>query len=162
MFALHRFAQTSSLTEQQNKWIIRHLRAFCTDSSTFHQLLTAIAAAINATTNITLGVAPFFVLYGINYRFPFETALTSNEQPFRDWDRPGLQPLAQRLEIIRDIIVQNIKDARANTERIIKVNAKPHDFQVGDRVFISSQLESNRLPTRNIRRSGLVLRDRRP
>jgi hypothetical protein len=89
--------------------------------------------------------SPIFVLYGINYRFPFETALTSNEQPFREWDRPGLQPLAQRLEIVRDIILQNIKDARANTERIKNVNAIPHDFQVGDRVFISSELDSNRL-----------------
>jgi hypothetical protein len=137
--------QTNSLTKLQNKSIVRHLRAFCTDSSTFHQFLPAISAAINGTTNVTLGVSPFFVLYGVNYRFPFETALTSNEQPFREWDRPGLQPLAQRLEIVRDIIMQNIKDARANTERIKNVNAKPHDFQVGDRVFISSELDSSRL-----------------
>jgi hypothetical protein len=101
-------------------------------TSTFHQFLPAISAAIDGTTNVTLGVSPFLVLYGINYRFPFKTALTSNEQPFREWDRPGLQPLAQRLEIVRDNILQNIKDARADTERIKNVNAKPHDFQVGD------------------------------
>jgi hypothetical protein len=52
-------ARTNSLTELQNKSVIRHLRAFCTASSTFHQFLPAIAAAINATTNLTLGVAPF-------------------------------------------------------------------------------------------------------
>jgi hypothetical protein len=71
--------------------------------------------------------------------------LTSNEQLFREWERPDLQPLAQRLEIVRNIILQNIKNARANTERIKNVNAIPHDFQVGDRVFISSELDSNRL-----------------
>jgi hypothetical protein len=97
--------QITSLTELENKSIMRHLRAFCTDSSTFHQFLPAILAAINGTTNVTLGVSPFFVLYEVNYRFPFETALTSNEQPFREWDRPGLQPFAQRLEIVRDIIM---------------------------------------------------------
>jgi hypothetical protein len=140
--------QTNSLTELENRSIVRHLRAFCTDSSTFHQFLPAISAAINGTTNVTLEVSPFFVLYGVNYRFPFETALTSNEQPFREWDRPGLQPLAQRQEIVRDIIMQNIKDARANTERFKNVNAKPHDFQVGDRVFISSELYSSRLSNR--------------
>jgi hypothetical protein len=137
--------QTNSLTELQNRSIVRHLRAFCTDSSTFHQFLPAISAAINGTTNITLGVSPFFVLHGVNYRFPFETALTSNEQPFREWDRPGLQPLAQRLEIVRDIVMQNIKDTRANTDRLKNVNAKPHDFQVGDRVFIPSEFDSSRL-----------------
>jgi hypothetical protein len=41
--------------------------------------------------------------------------------------------------------MQNVKDARANTKRIKNVNAKPHDFQVGDRVFISSELDSSRL-----------------
>jgi hypothetical protein len=135
--------QTNSLTKLQNRSIVRHLRAFCTDSSTFHQFLPAISAAINGTTNITLGISPFFVLYGVNYCFPFETALTSNEQPFREWERPGFQPLAQRLEIVRDIIMQNIKDGRANTKRIKNINAKPHDFQVGDRVFISSELDSS-------------------
>jgi hypothetical protein len=44
--------------------------------------------------------------------------------------------MAKRLEIIRDIVHQNIREARANTERIKNVNAKPHDFQVGDRVFV--------------------------
>jgi hypothetical protein len=68
--------QTNSLTAQQNKSIVRHLRALCTYSSTFHQFLPAISATINGTTNVTLGVSPFFVLYGINYRFPFGTALT--------------------------------------------------------------------------------------
>jgi hypothetical protein len=75
----------------------------------------------------------------MNYRFPFETALTSNELSFREvWDMPGLESLAKRLEIIRDIVHQNIWEARANTERIKNVNAKPHDFQVGDKVFVSA------------------------
>jgi hypothetical protein len=39
---------------------------------------------------------------------------------------------------------QNIRDARANTERIKNVNAKPHDFQVGDRVFVSAEIDSSR------------------
>jgi hypothetical protein len=75
----------------------------------------------------------------MNYRFPFETALTSNELSFRDvWDMPRLESLAKRLEIVRDS-ASEIRDARANTERIKNVNAKPHDFQVGHRV--SSQLK---------------------
>jgi hypothetical protein len=114
----------------------------------FSSISSCISAAINGTTNVTLGVSPILVLYGVDYRFPFETALTSNEQPFREWDRPGLQPLAQRLEMARDIIMQNIKDAGANRERIKSVNAQPHDFQVGDRVFISSELDSSRLSNR--------------
>lgn len=61
-------AQTSSLYKLQNKHIIRHLRAYCRSPLQFPQYLPAIAAAVNTTTNITLGVAPSFVLYGMNYR----------------------------------------------------------------------------------------------
>jgi hypothetical protein len=141
--------QTNSLSELQNKHIIRHLRAYCTDSTNFHEFLPAIAAAINGNVNTALGTSPFFILYGMNYRFPFETALTSNELSFRDvWDMPGLESLAKRLEIIRDIVHQNIREARANTERIKNVNAKPHDFQVGDRVFVSAEMDSSRITNR--------------
>jgi hypothetical protein len=131
--------QTNSLSELQNKHIIRHLRAYCTDSTNFHEFLPAISAAINGNVNTALGTSPYFILYGMNYRFPFETALTSNELSFREvWDMPGLESLARRLEIIRDIVHQNNREARANTERIKNVNAKPQDFQVGDRVFVSA------------------------
>jgi hypothetical protein len=130
--------QTNSLSELQNKHIIRHLRAYCTDSTNFHEFLPAIAAAINGNVNTALGTSSLFILYGMSYRFPFETALTSNELSFREvWDMPRLESLAKRLEIIRDIVHQNIREARANTDRIKNVNAKPHDFQVGDRVFVS-------------------------
>jgi hypothetical protein len=61
---------------------------------------------------------------------------------------PGLESLAKRLEIIRDIMHQNIREARANTERIMNVNAKPHDFQVGDRVFVSAEMDSSRITNR--------------
>jgi hypothetical protein len=140
---------TNSLSELQNKHIIRHLRAYCTDSTNFHEFLQAIAAAINGNVNTALGTSAFFILYGMNYRFSFETALTSNELSFREvWDVPGLESLAKRLEIIRDIVHQNIREARANTERIKNVNAKPHDFQVGDRVFVSAEMDSSRITNR--------------
>jgi hypothetical protein len=61
---------------------------------------------------------------------------------------PGLESIAKRLEIIRDIVHQNIREARANTERDKNVNAKLHDFQVGDRVFVSVEMDSSRITNR--------------
>jgi hypothetical protein len=137
-------AQTNSLAALQNKHMIRHLSAFAKDSSQFPQYLAAIAAGVNASVNITLGVAPYYMLYGMNYRFPFETALTSNEQAFRSYDHSTLQALAQRLQIVREIVAQNVKDAKATMERVRNVGTKPHTFQEGDRVFNSSELDKNR------------------
>jgi hypothetical protein len=140
--------KTNSLPELQNKHIIRHLRAYCTNSTKFHEFLPAISVAINGTVNTALGTSSFFILYGMNYRFPFETALTSNELSFREvWDMPGLASLAKRLEIVRDTVTQNIRDARANAVRIKNFNAKPHDFK-WETVFVSAEMDSSRLTNR--------------
>jgi hypothetical protein len=136
-------AQSNSLAELSNKNLIQHISAYANDPSQFPQYLAAISAGVNASVNVTLGVAPFYVLYGMNYRFPFETALTSNEQAVRSYDHPTLQALAQRMKIVREIVDQNVKDARTTVERIRNVGTKPHAFQEGDRVFISSELDRN-------------------
>jgi hypothetical protein len=136
--------QTNSLSELTNKHLIRHLRAYCSDPKQFAQYLPAIAAAVNAIVIENLGVSPYFLLYGMNYRFPFETALTTNEQEVRSYDHPGLRALAHRMKIVREIVAQNIRDAKKNMERVRNVGAKPHTFQEGDRVFVASQLDRNR------------------
>jgi hypothetical protein len=141
--------QTNSLCEQQNKHILRHLRAFCTDRKNFHEFLPAICAAINGTVNSMLGVEPYFLLYGQSYRWPIETSLTSQDQSLRESDYPAsLQSLAERLKVVRAIVHENIKDARANTERIRNVGAKPDDFEIGQRVFVAQEFESSKIQNR--------------
>jgi hypothetical protein len=137
-------AKINSPAELVNKHLIRHIAAYASDPSQFPQYLAAIAAGINGCVNLTTGIAPFFTLYGMNFRFPFETALTSNEQAFRSYDNPTLQALAQRMKIVRDIVNQNTKEAKSTMERIRNVGTKPHSFNAGDRVFISSELDRNR------------------
>jgi hypothetical protein len=137
-------AKINSPAELVNKHLIRHIAAYASDPSQFPQYLSAIAAAVNGCVNVTTGVAPFYVLYGMNFCFPFETALTSNEQAFRSYDNPTLQALAQRMKIVREIVNQNIKEAKTTMERVRNAGTKPHSFQEGDRVFISSELDTNR------------------
>jgi hypothetical protein len=107
-------AKVNSLAELQNKNLIRHISAYASDPSQFPQYLAAIAAGVNTSVNLTLGVAPYYVLYGKNFRFPFETALTSNEQAFRSYDHPTLQALAQRMKIVREIVNQNVNGSTEN------------------------------------------------
>jgi hypothetical protein len=137
-------ARVNSPAELVNKHLIRHIAAYASDPSQFPQYLAAIAAGINGCVNLTTGIAPFFTLYGMNFRFPFETALTSNEQAFRSYDNPTLQALAQRMKIVREIVNQNTKEAKTTMERIRNVGTKSHSFNAGDRVFISSELDRNR------------------
>jgi hypothetical protein len=44
-----------------------------------------------------------------------------------------------------EIVAQNVKDARANMEKVRNVGTKPHTFQEGDRVFLSRELDKNRV-----------------
>jgi hypothetical protein len=137
---------TNSLSEIQNKHILRILRAECSDKKDFHLYLPTICAGANALTSTALNCSPFYALYGVNYRWPIDTALTTEEQSFRGNNYPqGLQGIAERLRILREIVKQNVEDARQNTERVRNVNAKPHDFQIGQRVFVSQLLESSKI-----------------
>jgi hypothetical protein len=101
-------------------------------SEEFSRVFPAICAAINGTVNSMLGVEPYFLLYDQSYRWPIETSLTSQDQSLRESDYPAsLQSLAERLKVLRAIVHENIKDARAITERIRNVGAKPDDFEIG-------------------------------
>jgi hypothetical protein len=142
-------ACSNSLSEIQNKSIIRHLRAFCKQPQQFHEFLPAITAGINCSVNSALGLSPYFVLFGQEYCAPICTTLSDHEQSFRDLPYPeGLKSLGDRMKILRDIVHENIKDARADTERIKNANAKPHNFEEGQRVFISQELESSKIKCR--------------
>jgi hypothetical protein len=59
-----------------------------------------------------------------------------------------LQSLAERLKVVRAIVHENIKDARANTERVRNVGAKPDDFEIGQRVFVAQEFESSKIQNR--------------
>jgi hypothetical protein len=99
--------------------------------------------------NTALGTTPYFVLFGQEYCSPICTTLSDHEQSFRDLPYPeGLKSLGDRMKVLRDIVHENIKDARADTEPIKNANAKPHNFEEGQRVFISQELESSKIKCR--------------
>jgi hypothetical protein len=83
----------------------------------------------------------------VRVRVPSTTSLlTTEEQSFRGNNYPqGLQGIAEQLRILREIVKQNVEDARRDTERVRNVNATPHDFQIGQRVLVSQFLESSKM-----------------
>jgi hypothetical protein len=137
---------TNSMSEIQNRHIVRVLRAYCTDKKQFHEFLPTIAIGVNASSNLPLGCSAHFLLYGQEYRWPIEIVMTTQEQSLRETTYPhGLQAIADRLQVLRDIVKQNINDAKSDMERVRNANTKPHDFEVGQRVFVSHLLESNKI-----------------
>jgi hypothetical protein len=87
-----------------------------------------------------------FRAFGQDYPWPIDTVLTTNEQSFRETTYPqGLQGIAERLSVLRELVKQNLEDARRDTERVRNAKAVPHDFQIGQRVFVAQVLESSRI-----------------
>jgi hypothetical protein len=86
--------------------------------------------------------------------------LTDQEPSFRNTPIPqGLEGIAERLKILRSIVHENIKDAGSDTERIKNKNAKPHDFEIGQRVFVSQDSNLTDYKIENILRAfvGLII-----
>jgi hypothetical protein len=118
--------------------ICSYFRAYCKDPKLFHEFLPAVCAGINCTVNTALRTSPYFVLFGQEYCAPVCTTLYDHEESFRDLPYPeGLKSLGDRMKVLQDIVHYNIKDARADAERIKNANAKPHNFEEGQTVFIS-------------------------
>jgi hypothetical protein len=112
-------ACTNSLSELQNKSIIRHIRAFCKGPKQFHEFLPAICAGINCIVNTALGTTPYFVAFGQEYWAPTCTTLSDHEQSYRDLPYlEGLKSLGDRMKVLRDVVHENIKGARADAERV--------------------------------------------
>jgi hypothetical protein len=154
-------------TELRNLHIIRHLRAYCDNTEEFDKFLPSIACANNAIHNVTLQTSPYFFLYGINFKWPFETALTTTEQSIRDMTPRGLEFIAERLQVMRKIVQENVKEVRQETERIKNVGASIPDFQEGDRVFVEETVaHSTRLRNKkhSLRYAGpfIVIHKRTP
>jgi hypothetical protein len=148
---------TNLLSEIQNKHILRILRAECSDKKDFHMYLLTICAGANALTSTALNCSPFYALYGVNYRWPIDTALTTEEQSIRGKNYPqGLQGIAERLRILREIVKQNVEDARRDTERVRNLNATPMIFKLDSVCLFRSFSSPVKSKTYGIRRNRWV------
>ena len=140
---------TNSLSELKNKTIVKFLRAHCDNKADFHQYLPCIAAASNSFYNTALGASPYFFVFGREYVWPIDTILTTNQQSFlKTSHSTGLEAVAERFRILRNIMLANIRDARANTERVKNADAVPISFELGDRVFVSQEFGTGQLTNR--------------
>jgi RNase H-like domain found in reverse transcriptase/Reverse transcriptase (RNA-dependent DNA polymerase)/Integrase zinc binding domain/gag-polyprotein putative aspartyl protease/Integrase core domain len=145
-------ARTNGLCEALNKYIVKGIRIHCYHKENFHEFLPLIAAGINNTVNTALGVSPFFMLYGMEYKSPIDVTLTRNDQPLRSTNTPeGLQKLAERMQTLRELIRSNVMEFRkCNNERTNRTLEQPK-FTLGQRVFLNQKFDTKK-PT-NVKHS---------
>jgi hypothetical protein len=100
------------------------------------QLLPTIAASIRFSVVSSTGVSPFYTLYGVAPRMSFEWDCfhPDNECPPKQLEIA--LKYADKLEVMRKILQQNVRDCHEVTERKYNKTARPQEFKEGLRVYL--------------------------
>jgi hypothetical protein len=127
---------TNSLAEMQCKRIINHVRAFCDEKMDWPQLLPTIAASIRFSVVSSTGVSPFYALYGVAPRMSFEWDYFHPDKECPPKQLEIALRYADKLEVMRKILQQNVRDCHEVTERKYNKTARPQEFKEGMRVYL--------------------------
>lgn len=126
--------QSNGVTERINAVIVAALRKYIDSTPhSWSNILPAIQFAINTTVNRSTGYTPYFLLYGVEARNPYDAILTP-----RDPKCESLTEYAYRL-IVR--LAQAHEVTRQNMQTIVNQHSldnekkkTPLSFQIGDKV----------------------------
>jgi hypothetical protein len=119
----------------QCKRVINHVRAFCNDKKDWPQLQPAIAIGNSVVTS--LGCSPFMALYGVLPRMSFEWDYFHSDKECPPKQLQIALRYANKLEIMRKILQQNVQDCYETTERKYNKTARPQEFTKGMRVYLN-------------------------
>ena len=143
-------AQCNGLTENMNKSIIIVIRAHCHDKDNWPDYLSTISSGLNNTVNTALQVSPYFVLFGIEFRSPLDILMSDTDQQTARSDNnlAGLQDLAEKMRILREVIHSNVSAARRYIEENRNQTATTPTFTLGQRVFLDNRFDSRQVKNR--------------
>ena len=131
-------SRTQGLVERANYSIIQSLRTF-TDKmqSNWCEFIPAIAFGLNISSSYSLGYSPYMLLYGRNARVPSVASLSDLT--------PDMIPVQDHLlEIIKaqDGLIEEVNKKFEKTQSKMKSrydkNCRPHDFGIGDFVYVKN------------------------
>ena len=128
---------TNSAAELVNRKIIKHIRAFCKPNENWVDMLPAICLSNRYLINTSTGVSPFYALHGEQMTLDIDWTLLDKLENLDH--RHAAIHFAPHITAMRDIIQQNLQDVRDTTELKHNVDASPHNFKVGDKVYMKQE-----------------------
>ena len=121
-------------SEKTNRTTIEILRSFVnTKNTNWAEVIPLVEIAINNTKSATTGLTPYFINYGFHPNF---TALNDNS-PFKT-NAPAVESYFKSIQAATELAKQNIKNAQLNQKHYADQKRRPHQFKVGDKVFINA------------------------
>ena len=125
--------QSNGLAERTNAMVTNFLRNYCSvHKNDWPRLLLDAQTAINNHFNSTIGMSPFFCVYGFDYRTKLRAALTSADAS------TDQRSVANTLHALRLEVLMNILNNQEQLAAQINASIIPTVFKVGDWVKVRS------------------------
>jgi transposase InsO family protein len=143
--------QTDGQTEIMNKYIDQRLRPFVN----FHQdnwseLIPLMDHAQMTLPHSSIGMAPYRLKFGLDPRTSWDWNSPKATNPREQLNYEEATTLADRMHSVWDWAKENMQKAQEKMQKSVNQHRRPIDWQVGDKVYLSTKnLKINR-PSRKL------------
>lgn len=124
----------NSAAERTNRSIWSLLRILSKEEKDWPDYLPAVAMQLRGITNAHLGYSPFYLLFGLEMRFP--TDLEMPELNTKSTPISYIEQLIPKLKAAREAVKEATEEMQADNKRLHDVNTKPADYKVGQLVLM--------------------------
>ena len=140
----------NGLVESKNKQIITILRMLVADSPiSWPNQLQIATTALNTAYNRAIGDNPFFLVYAMDIRYPFDTFINEKKKPFYNVDnyRDYLVETYHRVfKLVKHMLERSIKENKQTYN--IRFRTRESPIHVGARVYVKRQQPTSKLDSK--------------
>jgi hypothetical protein len=143
--------QTDGQTEIMNKYIDQRLRPFVSYyQDNWSDLLPLIDRAQITLPHSTIGMAPYRLKFGVDPRTSWDWKSPKPTTPLEKLNYADAYTLANRMHKAWEIAKNNMEKAQEKMQRSTNRHRRPTDWQVKDKVFLSTKNLKNDQPSRKL------------
>jgi len=113
------------------------LRSYCVDQKDWDNHLTSIAYALRASPSASSKFSPAMILYGKDLDLPLQASLLPSSTGRVGVDT-YVRQLLPRLQITRQVALDNIKAAQQSYKKFYDRNQRPATYEPGEMVWLHS------------------------
>jgi len=137
--------QTDGQTERMNQTVEQYLRIYCNyHQDNWSELLSLAEFSYNNVRQSTTGCSPFYANYGYHPRFTIDL----NE--FKKHPVPSAYDMAKHLKELHEQLTDLITTAQNQQAKYYDAKHKRIEFQVGDKVWLSSRNIKTQRPSKKL------------
>jgi hypothetical protein len=124
----------NSSAEVVNQTVIQFFRAYLKPQEDWIASLSTICMANRYLIKTSTHISPFQAMYGVPMKLDLDWQLLNDPEKLQS--NHAVVHFYPQLTMLRKILQENLQGERDARDKRCNVNAKPHSFKVGDRVYL--------------------------